>query len=37
MALYITQKPLYGDVNNGAIPVGQQVVFSVEDAFQVAK
>ena len=35
MALYITQKPLYGDVNNGAIPVGQQVVFSVEDAFQV--
>ena len=35
MALYITQKPLYGDVDNGAIPVGQQVVFSVEDAFQV--
>ena len=35
MATYIIQKPLYGDVDNGAIPVGQQVVFSVEDAFQV--
>jgi hypothetical protein len=29
MAILITQTPLYGDSQNGALPVGQQIIFTV--------
>ena len=29
MAVTINQKPLYGDSQNGALPVGQQIIFTV--------
>ena len=31
MATTIVQKPLYGDAGNGIIPVGQQILFTLEN------
>tara|TARA_R100000655_G_scaffold107229_1_gene157394 strand:+ start:1407 stop:2867 length:1461 start_codon:yes stop_codon:yes gene_type:complete len=31
MATIITQKPLYGEVDNGTFPVGQEVIFTVQN------
>ena len=33
MAVTINQKPLYGDSQNGALPVGQQIIFTINSSY----
>tara|TARA_R110000824_G_scaffold5226_7_gene24315 strand:+ start:1837 stop:3312 length:1476 start_codon:yes stop_codon:yes gene_type:complete len=33
MAVEITQTPLYGDSQNGALPVGQQIIFTINSSY----